>query len=217
MAFGYTLAVCAIGLVACSLPEVRAFTNYGPAPIVFAWVLASAVYFITKLSTRPSASSGAALSIAVASDGDAPRARALAVKSIAAPLFGIIMMTPLSLHAALGFAFSFDLDGFEDWVLFSAILTTHVHLVMAAYGVRFARIVVEQRDQLEVKVPRYSPASHGAIAATLAATAALIPGAVLLLIPPIVVMLTGLFFAPFVFHLVAASYTREEDALVARA
>ena len=106
--------------------------------------------------------------------------------SVGLPLAGVALLAPLTLHFGVLAASGVSLAGFDEWIVLSAILAGHCHIVLAAMSWRFGRIAVQPHD----------PAAGGrwgwqAWRVTVAAS--FFPGAFLIGIPVFVVGFTGLF------------------------
>src|SRR5262245_32924828 len=98
--------------------------------------------------------------------------------SLAWPIAGLALLLPLSLHALVGVAAT--PDGFHKSVAISCALVGHCHITLAIMGAR--RAVRLAHDE-----PALRPVTIYAVTVGLA----MVPGAILMLVPPIIVGLTG--------------------------
>lgn len=122
--------------------------------------------------------------------------------SVALPLVAMALLGPLSMHLGVWIWLSRGegLGSFGGWITTSVLAVGVAHLVLARAGVVFARSLRQM--------------SAGAICTAANRTwlraygytvlASLLPGALLLLIPPVVTALTGLLLVPLMF--LGASY-----------
>jgi hypothetical protein len=118
--------------------------------------------------------------------------------SVALPLAGIAFLAPLTIHFVVGQLLSASTNGesaadFDGWIRWSVVLVGHAHVVLAYLGFRFARRLAV-RSSAEIKEKGTARDGFGAIAWT--TLASLVPGAILFLVPPTLVLLTGFAFAP---------------------
>ena len=139
------------------------------------------------------------------------RAHRLERLSFQLPLVALALVAPLSIHFVVGMLF-FDVSfaGFGNWILTSAALVGHAHLILALFGVFH---VVRVQRELDAGV-HVSGASRGMVALVWTVGASAIPGLVLLCIPPLLVALTGLLFVPWAFQWVSSAALIERTALV---
>ncbi|MGK3992085.1 hypothetical protein [Sorangium sp. So ce1024] len=120
-------------------------------------------------------------------------------RSVALPLAGFALLAPLSLHLVLYFlvsgwslSWSALLASFDVWIWLSLALVGHVHLVVAYLAFRYARRLHETPTRVLADQP-----PPGALPALgYAALASVIPGGVLFMIPPLVVVVTSAFVVP---------------------
>ncbi|AGP38952.1 hypothetical protein [Sorangium cellulosum] len=120
-------------------------------------------------------------------------------RSVALPLAGAVVLAPLTLHFAiyccLGGWFSTWselIEDFDGWVRLSLVLVGHVHAVVAYLAFRHAReIHAASTPDLAAGAPRGAVRALG-----YAALASLLPGGVLYLIPPLIVLATGAVILP---------------------
>lgn len=109
----------------------------------------------------------------------------LLLASWAWPLAGLAVVLPLSLHSL--FIFTTNAGELNGWVGMSWAIVGHCHLALAGMAIRrVERLVHGER-------PLSAPAIYG-----ITVGLAMVPGAIFLLIPPVLVALTGL---PFLFLL----------------
>lgn len=142
----------------------------------------------------------------------------LEAASAALPLVGLALLAPLGLHLLLWLGFHLfmvflrgpasvmqHLDQFDHWIAISMPLVGIAHIVLALQGVVFAQ-KLRQKSTEEILS---KPAREGWKALGFTLLAGAIPGGVLLLIPPILVGLTGLVFIPLSFRAVNHAIARE--------
>ncbi len=119
--------------------------------------------------------------------------------SVSWPLIGLALTVPLLLHFPVWLLIRSTSDGifadFDKWILISLVLVSHCHLLLAFLAWRFAR---KLRNDPVHTVP--SHAGWFAWLWTWASSA--VPGAVLLLIPVGITLVTGLVFVPLSFAVI---------------
>lgn len=136
------------------------------------------------------------------------RARRLQVASISLPLVALALLAPLTLHALVAACLKASmLDGFDDWVTISLAIVGHAHVALAFLSHRYARRLAQHPTELGR--PAWGEPAVRAWGFTILASA--IPGAVFLLLPPILTAVTGLAFVPLAFW-AAARLTMAERA-----
>lgn len=115
-------------------------------------------------------------------------ARRLLSLSIAAPMAAIALLGPLTLHFIVGglpvLLANEGLAPFGEWMAFSAVVVGHAHLVLAFVSWRFTRRLVRSQSGPFVR--------EGFKALGWTVLAAAIPGALLLMLPPLLTAATGL-------------------------
>lgn len=108
--------------------------------------------------------------------------------SIAAPMAAIALLGPLTLHFIVGglpvLLADEGLAPFGQWMAFSAVVVGHAHLVLAFVSWRFTRRLVRGQSGPVVR--------EGFKALGWTVLAAAIPGALLLMLPPLITAVTGL-------------------------
>ena len=114
--------------------------------------------------------------------------------SIALPLMGALTLVPIAIHFGVYLLFfvlfnrhPHPLATFDDWMGFSVLLVTHAQVITAYMGFRYAKKAATEED---ITTLAALPTGSGS-ALGLATAASLIPGAVFLLIPPAIVLVTG--------------------------
>ena len=119
--------------------------------------------------------------------------------SMALPLAALSLLGPLSLHLVVALVFfNSSSPQFGSWAALSLVLVGHAHLAMLVFAIVH---IHRLRTELDLDIGSSpSGARRGIWAAIWAAAAAAVPGALLFFIPPVLVLLTGLAFAPLVFH-----------------
>jgi len=131
-------------------------------------------------------------------------AEELAVPALAVPAAGAALMLPLTLHLLVSVVISSSLRGFDEWASLSLLFTGPTHLVLAALVARRAR-------QLATGVPAISAAKIYGICVAVSC----LPFAILVL-PPLLVGLTGLPLAAFM-GLMTPFAERDREAAAAEA
>jgi len=135
--------------------------------------------------------------------------------STALPLVGVSLLAPLTLHwlvaKGVGALSGGELSATDYgwWIMLSVLIVGHAHVVLAIFAARWARRVRRQElADIDLGLRR-------AWASTLGWTvvAACIPGILLVGVPPLLTVLTGMLFIPAMFHLAARSLVRERLAL----
>jgi hypothetical protein len=184
MAAGSALIGGALMLIASTVsPELRAFDV-----IASSWAAALALYVVARLAVPHLAR---VLGWRRTHAGDAA-----AIPSWTIPLAGFTLIAPLSLHAIVGFINGDNRD-FEEWCGMSFIIVGHVHVLLAVMiGLHFTR---RWNGEKAWPLGRIWLASIGA---------ACVPGALLLLIPPLLVGVTAL---PMLLVYAAATYRLEAE------
>jgi len=142
----------------------------------------------------------------------------LEAASAALPLVAMALLAPLCLHLFVWFFLtrspaSQGVEEFDRWISMSSALVGIAHLVCALLAVVFARKLREKSTEELLS----RPAREGWKALGFTTLAGALPGGVLLLIPPILVGLTGLVFIPLSFRAVSCSIARERgivDAVI---
>ncbi len=134
----------------------------------------------------------------------------LEAASAALPLVGLALLAPLGLHLLVWLLFGGasavqHLGEFDHWIAISMPLVGIAHIVLALQGVVFAQKLREKSTEELLS----KPAREGWKALGFTLLAGAIPGGLLLLIPPILVGLTGLVFIPLSFRAVSRAVARE--------
>jgi hypothetical protein len=130
------------------------------------------------------------------------KAKGLERLSVALPLAGVAFLAPLTIHFAVSVFIAASNHGesatdFAMWIRWSAVLVGHAHVVLAICGFRFARRLAERDTAVIAK----GTAHDGLVAVGWTTLAALVPGAILFLVPPALVLFTGLAFAPLAYSM----------------
>lgn len=140
------------------------------------------------------------------------RARASSIEraSAALPLIATALLGPLTLHAIVYGVASNDLmNHFDTWIGLSLAIVGHAHLVFAWMGHRYAaRLRSATSDEIRRTWLRQALKAYGY---TVLASA--IPGAIFILLPPILTALTGLFLASLAYCVVSAAIVTERGLL----
>ncbi len=183
--------------------ELRAWSAGAPSLLLAAWPLSIAAglgsYAASGMFRRNDRSRSALESKLFARE----------TVGIALPLIGVAFAAPLSLHAALTAitSFSYELAGFEKWIAWSAALVGHAHVALAAHAFRFARQMHGMPGHQRPKA--LTPAIHGVLVAT---AFALVPGVVVVL-PPVIVGVTGFLIVPAAYAIARHVFVSERRAI----
>lgn len=137
--------------------------------------------------------------------------RRLELASTALPLVAASLLSPLTLHwivAALSGA-----NNYGDWILISLAIVGHAHVVLAVMAGLYARRLWRTPTPELAMAPVHRPWIW---ALGLTVLAAAVPGAILLLVPPLLTLVTGALFVPAAFlwirHRVIQERLAMEDA-----
>ncbi|HEY3817026.1 MAG TPA: hypothetical protein VGL81_07645 [Polyangiaceae bacterium] len=134
--------------------------------------------------------------------------------SAALPMAALSLLAPLSIHGAIWWIHAQPgpmADDFGIWIAVSMVIVGHAHIALLVCAVRWAyRLRSVETVQLRADLGR----AWGS-ALLVSAGVACIPGIVLLAIPPILVLVTGLAFVPLMYHCTAGAVARERLALEA--
>jgi hypothetical protein len=195
--------------------------------ILFAsWVAALAAYALARAwaAMRFDAHLARQLALSGSPWGDLERLRNVSARAEAArlvrraetpsaglPLVALALLAPLSLHyvgaAVLGHEWP-DAQAFDGWIVLSAVIVGHCHLLLAIQSWRFARRLRDVSD--DHVADRAHRDAWAAFGWTVAASA--VPGLILFGVPVFLVAVTG-FFIPLAFALVASRVRRERLSL----
>jgi hypothetical protein len=140
--------------------------------------------------------------------------------SASLPLIGSALLAPLALHALVwlllsglsGAQTARSFEGFDAWIVMSAPLAGLAHLALALLGGRFgSKLRAKPTAELVAR-----PAKDGWYALKITALAGLFPGLLLIMVPPVLIGLTGLLFIPLSFYAMSRAIVRERDAVDAQ-
>jgi hypothetical protein len=144
-------------------------------------------------------------------------ARAWERRSAALPMAALSLLAPLTIHGIVWFALASAqtadsaMDDFGTWIAVSVILVGHAHLALLVCAVRWAY----RLRSVETRMLRVGLGRAWGTALLVSGGVACLPGVVLLAIPPILVLLTGMAFVPLMYHLTARMIEGERRALEA--
>jgi hypothetical protein len=137
--------------------------------------------------------------------------------SAAFPLAAASLLAPLTIHFLVYAVFDvahFGASTFEDfggWAAISVVIVGHAHLALLVCASRWAYgLRTRATDEIPLDVNR-----AWLEALLISAGIACLPGIVLLAIPPILVVLTGLLFVPLMFKAMARVVVGERGVLEA--
>ncbi len=154
-----------------------------------------------------------------AADPYASRARALStleLPSVALPMITGSMFMPLVLHLLVYAVWcgltstSFKMNDYAAWIGMSMTIVGHAHIALAICTGLFARKLARTpSDEIEVQ----SRHRDWGVALGVATLVAAIPGVILLAVPPILTVITGLAFIPFMYMFARSRIQGERRAL----
>lgn len=172
--------------------------------LLAAWPAAALTYWVTHIRARHRFSYTMLAPLARTGDIhiDLERARRFApaqhalralakleAQSISPLLTGVALLAPLTLHFFIGAVAGADIAEFDTWIALSGLIVGHCHLILAIRIWRYGSRVATEGTQ-EVITDRYSEGwkTYAIILAT-----SLFPGVLLVIVPAVIVALTGLF------------------------
>lgn len=135
----------------------------------------------------------------------------LEAAALALPLAAISLLAPLSLHLIYWALFcpGATITDFSRWVVISLVLVGHAHVTLVIASVAFVRRLTRAEHR-----GRHVHGGRSGVSALLVTGAvALLPGALLIFVPPLLVLLTGLAFVPLIFHWAARQARCERRVL----
>lgn len=198
--------------------------------LLLGWLAAAIVFVVARVSARVwfDADLDELLDTTGDPDVDLERMRNLTVErcaldlaarparaSVAWPLVGLSLVMPLTIHwvvaACLHGTWRIH-AGFDQWIVASTILVGHCHVLVAIRAWRFGRSLC---DDLRIDAPPEDAGSAARKAWCWSVVASLVPGALLVAIPTVLVAATGLFI-PVAFVALGA-LTEVERASLERA
>jgi hypothetical protein len=132
--------------------------------------------------------------------------------SVAMPMAALSLLVPLLSHFVVGTMISGDLlkvRDFDGWIFFSVLLVGHAHFVLVGMCVLAARRMRRTaKEELEARGPW-----DWLLALGVTVAAGAVPGIVLLLIPPLIVLVTGVAFIPAMFVVMRTKLRNERLAI----
>jgi hypothetical protein len=231
---GRALALGGLAMFACALADVlakgHAFWNASsdlPTWVLAAsWPAAAIAYLLARIGYAGWAKWHlGSLQRAVHADPLADHARgpddllrdwsmSLERASVGWPLVGLALVAPLTIHGLFVEVVSWINDtttstrDYAEWIGTSTVLVGHAHLVLALCSWRYAnKLRIRGRDELG------SAGVSGMAALGWTTLAGALPGALLMLIPPALVFITGLLFVPASFAVMTGRARDERLAL----
>lgn len=127
----------------------------------------------------------------------AAKLEALRFHSVALPLLALSFLLPLTLHfpfALVGFDATFA--NYAKWIQISSVVVGLAHVVLAVASWFFARKIGGRTTEDLGTIHVHKEWAKALLAAVVGSA---IPGALLLLVPPILAAITGIAFIPFMF------------------
>jgi hypothetical protein len=174
--FGSALVLGAVVLsVAAALLSMYEAVQVASTPLIFAttWLGALVAYVAGRI--------GGAAFVKVRG---LPLEDRLLFPSLALPLIGMSLVMPLTLHAVISL-FLHDATGFEEWTRMSLVVVGHAHLALAALAGTAAWRMARGEQHLS-----------GMKILFITVGVSCVPGVILLALPPVIVLATGLVFVP---------------------
>ncbi len=174
--FGSVLVVGAVvTVVAALLCTKYEALEAAPTPSIFAttWLAALVAYVAGRI--------GGSVWVRVRG---VPLQDGMLFPSLALPLVGMSLVTPLSLHALISL-FMNDRLGFEEWTRMALVVVGHVHVALALMAARAAWRMSRGEQHLS-----------GVKILFLTVGVSCVPGVLLLALPPTIVLATGAVFVP---------------------
>lgn len=132
-------------------------------------------------------------------------------RSLAWPLVGLSLVLPLTLHLAVACLFSIPLKSFDVWIAFSLVLTVPAHVTLAAFAAQLASDVSASED---FQPPTRSVGRAALRAWGFTVLVSLVPGVLVLGIPPLLVAATGGVVIPVMFAAARGVLLTERRRLV---
>jgi hypothetical protein len=138
--------------------------------------------------------------------------------SASLPLVAAALLAPLGLHFLAWLSgwlfYSYSVSSvakhvadFDAWIAMSAPIAGIAHVVLAALAALFGmRLPEKSTADLRAK-----PSREGWYALGITAVAGIVPGVLLILIPPLLIGFTGLLFIPLSFHVMTMAIIRERE------
>lgn len=116
--------------------------------------------------------------------------------SSALPLAAVSLLTPLLLHFVVALLLGSSLHEYDKWIAISMALVGHAHLALVAMVIRFARKMARADVDSLAAMP-----IHRAWGAALGVAVAVscVPGILFLAVPPVLSVITGLAFIPWMY------------------
>ncbi len=136
-------------------------------------------------------------------------------RSASLPLVAAALLAPLGIHLLLWMMFAWSssrtahLADFDTWIAMTAPIAGAAHLILALCAAKFGSRL---REKTTAEL-RLAPSRDGWVAFAYTAIAGLIPGALLILIPPILIGVTGLLFIPLSFYKMNQTIVGEREDL----
>jgi hypothetical protein len=136
--------------------------------------------------------------------------------SASLPLVGMALLGPLVLHCLVWMAYTsggaaFRLGAFDAWIGMTVPIAGLAHLVLAFRAAAFGPRLKEK----STRELRLMPSHYGWMSLMFTSIAGLIPGAILLLVPPVLIFVTGLAFIPYSFYRMSRAIVAERDLVAA--
>lgn len=134
--------------------------------------------------------------------------------SASLPLVAAALLGPLLLHLLVWIGYTganvaFHLGAFDAWIGASAPIAGLAHVVLAFRAAAFGPRIREKSN----KDLLFMPSRYGMVSLMFTSIAGLIPGAILLLVPPVLIFVTGVVFIPYSFYRMNRAIVREREAV----
>jgi hypothetical protein len=222
---GGALALVALGVIHLVLSAAGAHADFFPYTFVLLGTLGAAAlaFLVARAGARGAMTRAVRRQLVATRDPradlerlarDAPPFAAVRVAeecgraSLTWPLAGISLTLPLTLHYGVALLCGIATTAFDGWIALSLVLTIPAHLTLACLAAEFGRTVAAATQE----APAPSTRSAALRAWGFTVLASLVPGAVLILIPPALVAVTGIFI-PVVLALARARYEADRAEL----
>jgi hypothetical protein len=131
--------------------------------------------------------------------------------SIGLPLVALSLLAPLTIHFLVGLLISggrIDARDFDSWIMTSAVLVGHCHLLLAYLSWRYSRHLIKSNIDGFLTLKSDGWTTFGLVVAS-----SLVPGAFLIGLPVVIVAITGILFIPYMFGWARETLARERTEI----
>jgi hypothetical protein len=134
----------------------------------------------------------------------------LETASVALPMMAISFLAPLTIHYLVGRLLGLFQPGrYDGWIEMSAVIVGHAHVGLAVSCLLFAR----RARRLDVGALAERANTDWLVALGVATLCGVIPGVLLIAVPPVLVLVTGLAFVPAMFAVMRRRIGSERAAM----